>query len=549
MKFGPVPVAAAVGNLLAHGIQAGGRRLKKGHVLTEADATALAAAGIETVITARLEPGDVPEDEAARRIATRAAGPGTRANAPFTGRANLYAVAPGVAVLDQPRLIALNHLHEALTIATVPPFEVVDAGQMLATVKIIPFAAPEAVIAAGERLADEAGEASGGLVRLAPFQARKLGLVLTTLPGMKDSVLEKTIASVRDRVEGLGSDLAGIARCSHDADDLARALREPAVAECDIVLIFGASAIVDRGDVIPAAIEAAGGEVLHFGMPVDPGNLLLLGTLDARPVIGLPGCARSPKLNGFDWVLQRLLAGLPVTGADLMDTGVGGLLKEIPTRPQPRDPGQSKSRGDDGAPRMPRIAAVLLAAGQSRRMAGTNKLTAPVAGKPLIRHVAEAALHSTAYETVVVLGNAADAVRNALSGLPLRFVENPEYHLGMATSIRAGITALGEDIDGALICLGDMPGLKPAHLDRLISAFNPVEGRAICIPTLSGKHGNPVLWGRMFFPELKSLEGDRGGKPLLASHAEMIVEVAMADDGVLLDLDTPQAFAAYEGRD
>lgn len=546
MKFGRVPVATATGSLLAHGLSAGGRRLKKGHLLTAADVETLAAAGIETVIAARLEPDDVPEDEAARRIATRAAGTGTRANAPFTGRANLYALARGVAVLDVPRLVALNHLHEALTIATLHPYEVVDAGQMLATVKIIPFAAPETVVAAGERLADEAG---AGLVRLAPFQTRKVGLILTTLPGMKDSVLEKTVASVRDRVEGLGSDLTAVARCAHDDADLARSLRRPMFAGCDIILIFGASAIVDRGDVIPAAIEGAGGEVLHFGMPADPGNLLLLGALDARPVVGLPGCARSPKLNGFDWVLQRLLAGIPVTGRDLMDTGVGGLLKEIPTRPQPRDPGREKRQGDDGGPRMPRIAAVLLAAGQSRRMAGTNKLTAQVAGKPLIRHVAEAALQSTACETVVVLGNAADAVREALSGLPLRFVENPDYRQGMATSIRTGIAALGEDIDGALICLGDMPGLKPAHLDRLVSAFNPVEGRAICIPTLDGKHGNPVLWGKMFFSELKKLEGDRGGKPLLASHAELVVEVSMTDDGVLLDLDTPQAFAAYEGRD
>ena len=544
MEFGPLPVRDCAGTLLGHSLTLAGRRLKKGHRLSEVDAQALAAEGRETVIAARLGPDDVLEDEAADRIAARAGGDGVRINAAFTGRANLYAAADGVVLLDTARLQALNHLDEAVTIATVAPFEAVTAGQMLATIKIIPFAAPERAVAAAEALADAAGDGGGALVRLAPFGRKSVGLILTALPDSKDSVLDKTVDSVRDRVEALGCTLDAVERCPHTAGAVAGALGLRVFDACDIVLVFGASAIVDRGDVIPAGIVAAGGRVVHFGMPVDPGNLLLLGELAQRPVIGLPGCARSPKLNGFDWVLQRLVADIAVTRDDLMDTGIGGLLKEIPTRPQPREGGGTASAA---APRMPQVAAVILAAGLSRRMGDRNKLTARVNGKPLVRWVAEAALASSAAETLVVLGAGAGAVRQALAGMNLRFVENPDYAEGMASSIRAGIAALPAGTDGALICLGDMPDLKAAHLDRLISAFNPLEGRAICIPLFDERQGNPVLWGNSFFSELSGLTGDRGAKALLAGHADKVVEVAMPDDGVLTDLDTPQALAAYAG--
>jgi molybdenum cofactor cytidylyltransferase len=119
----------------------------------------------------------------------------------------------------------------------------------------------------------------------------------------------------------------------HDTAALAQALQDIAG---EVVLILTASATSDIADVAPEAVRQAGGRVDRFGMPVDPGNLLFLGALGSRPVIGLPGCARSPALNGADWVLSRIVCGLPVTGADIAGMGVGGLLKEIPTRPQPR---------------------------------------------------------------------------------------------------------------------------------------------------------------------------------------------------------------------
>ena len=161
----------------------------------------------------------------------------------------------------------------------------------------------------------------------------KAGLVQTRLPGTRDKVLDKAVGTTTKRLTSLGSALVGERRVTHDAKAIAGALQELKGEGCDIFLIAGASAIVDRHDVVPAGIEEAGGEVIHFGMPVDPGNLLLTAKLDGKPVLGLPGCAKSPKYNGFDMVLERLAAGLPVGRAEIVRMGAGGLLAEIAEPP------------------------------------------------------------------------------------------------------------------------------------------------------------------------------------------------------------------------
>jgi molybdenum cofactor cytidylyltransferase len=536
VKFGPVPVADAEGAILAHGLAVGRTSLKKGRVLSAADVATLREAGLREVIAARLEPGDVPEDQAARRLADAAAGPGARVAAAFTGRANLYADEAGIALVDRERIDAVNLLDEALTVATVAPYDVVTPRQMLATVKVIPFAAPEAVVAEAERLARDAP-----LVAVAPFRPKRVGLVLTTLPATKPSVLDKTEAALAARLEPMGSIVVARERVPHDEAALAAAILRMRDAGANPILIFGASAIVDRRDVIPAAIVAAGGTVEHFGMPVDPGNLLLLGRLRDVPVVGLPGCARSPKINGFDWVLQRLLADVPVTRRDIQLMGAGGLLKEIATRPQPRE-----GDGPAPAPHAPRIAALVLAAGQSRRMGGPNKLLEEVDGKPLVAHAVDTARAADVVGIVVVTGHERGRVESALAGREVRLVHNPDFAEGLSTSLKAGLQALPADADGAIVCLGDMPRLKPTHLDRLIAAFNPVEGRTICVPTFRHKRGNPVLWGRRFFAEMQAVAGDVGARHLIGEHADQVAEVEMDDAAVLLDVDTPEALAALK---
>jgi molybdenum cofactor cytidylyltransferase len=535
MIFAEMDLAAAEGALLAHSVKAGGIAFRKGRCLSAADIEALRAAGETSVMAVRLEPGDVLEDEAASLLARAIAGPNLSAAAPFTGRANLMADGPGLLVVDQTRLDALNMIDEAVTLATLPPFDLLTAGEMAATIKIIPFSVPRAVL---ERCLGLIGQ-GGPILRLAPLRPRRVGLIQTRLPGMKESILDKTRQITDQRLAGLGCPPAIERRCAHRTADLTAAIA--ALGDVDLVLIAGASAITDRRDVIPAAITASDGEIIHFGMPVDPGNLLLLGRLGERPALGLPGCARSPKVNGFDWVLRRLIADLPIGRRDIMGMGAGGLLKEIPSRPQPR-------KEPVPTPGSPRIAAIVMAAGRSSRMGGANKLLSEVAGQTLITRTLDGVLASRARPVVVVLGHEAAKTRATIGDRPVTMVENAAYASGMASSLKAGLFALQSDIDGVLICLGDMPRIEPAVLDRLIAAFNPLEGRAICVPVWEGKRGNPVLWAKSFFPEMGSLVGDVGARHLIGQYAELVAEVPMPDDSVLVDIDTPEALASLRQK-
>ncbi len=544
MRFGEVPVAEAEGAILAHSLKLGTAALKKGRVLSDADVAAIAAAGLTTITVARLDLGDVGEDEAASRIAAAAVGPGVSAAPAFTGRVNVHAEARGVFVVDRERLDRLNLVHEAITLGTLPPFTVVEPRQMVATIKIIPFAASEAAI----RDCARAAITGGPLLRVAAFQARAAGLIQTRLPGLKESILDKTREVTLGRLAALGCQLTLEERCAHTTAELASRIRDAIGRGIDLLLIHGASAILDRRDVIPAAIIVAGGEVDHFGMPVDPGNLLLLGHVGSHVVLGLPGCARSPKVNGFDWVLERLVAGLPVGPGEIMRMGSGGLLAEIPSRPLPRAEARPAEKRPEAKPAGLRIGALLLAAGQSRRMGGPNKLLAEIDGSPMAAHVARRLLASKARPIVAVLGNQADAVDAALGKLPFERVRNPEFAEGLSTSLKRGISALPADLDGALVCLGDMPLISGRHIDRLIAAFNPLEGRAIIVPTRRGKRGNPVLWAKRFFPEMAELAGDVGAKHLIGEHADLVAEVEMDDDAILVDIDTPEALDALRQK-
>jgi len=532
MKFGPVAVEEAAGGIAVHSIRAPGIVLKKGTVIGAAEIAALKSAGVASVTVARLDAGDVSEDLAAAQIAAAAGGDHVRIDNAFTGRCNLFAASAGALVVDTAAIDRLNLIDESITLATLPAFKPVVEGEMIATVKIIPFAVGKPALDAALAAAQDAEP----LVRVAPYVIRKVGVISTQLPGLADKVIDKTLRVTAERLAPAGAEIIAERRVPHDTAALTVALDAMLAEGVEMVMVFGASAIADRRDVIPAAIEATGGRIEHFGMPVDPGNLLLIGDLGGRPVLGAPGCARSPKENGFDWVLTRLLAGLPVTRADVARMGVGGLLMEIVTRPQPREePAKPEGRS---------VAALVLAGGQSRRMGGPNKLLAEIAGKPLVRRVVEQALASRAKPVIVVTGHQREKVEAALAGLPVMFSHNPDFADGLSTSLKAGMAALPEDADAAVVCLGDMPQVDAALIDRLSDAFDPERGALIVAPTFGGKRGNPVVWARRFFPELAALQGDVGARHLIGAHADALVEVAAENRGVFLDVDTPDALAA-----
>ena len=532
MRFGPVPVDEAENTIAAHTVRHASGLVKKGTRLTAQHISRLRSDGIEEVVVARLEAGDMHEDEAARRVAEVLCGDNIRLDEAGTGRCNLYAERAGLFLVDRHSVDALNRLDPGLTVATLPEFSAVEAGRMVATVKIIPFAVPEDVVG-------RAGALSGkSILSVSAWRPLKVGLAATTLPGLKPSVMDKTRRILDERLKPAGASVIQEARVAHETAALAEALAKLRKEGAELLIAFGASAITDSDDVIPAAIRQAGGRIVHLGMPVDPGNLLLLGELDGRPVLGAPGCARSPAENGFDWVLNRLLAGLDVRPDDITGMGVGGLLMEIVSRPQPRE---RIGAGDE------KVAAIVLAAGESRRMGGPNKLLARFDGETLIRRVAEAALASRASPVLVVAGHRATDIAAALAGLDVRLVHNPDYADGLATSLKAGVMALPDDAAGALVILADMPGVTSAILDRLIGVFGKRKGRAIILPTVEGRRGNPVLWPREFLPELMSVTGDTGARHILARHEEAVerVEIGAAAG---LDVDTPAALAEAGGE-
>jgi len=531
MRFGETPVSEAAGAILAHSLKRDGIVFKKGRILSQDDVQQLLKAGIAQVVAAQLDADDVHEDAAADRLAEILTGSGLHATRAFTGRSNLVAGIRGVLIFEPDRVEALNRVDEAITLATLPPYSLVEPKQIVATIKIIPFSVRKAAL----ELCLDVPPSETPRLSIAPLRPRKVGLVQTTLPGMKESLLDKTRETIDQRLAALDCDPCLERRCAHDETEIASAIGGLMQQSCGLILISGASAIVDRRDTVPAGILQAGGEIEHFGMPVDPGNLILIAACDDVPVVGLPGCARSPKLNGFDWVLQRLLADLTIDPRDVMGMGVGGLLKEIGIRPLPR----AQASTEPVTAKTPKVGALLMAAGQSRRMGPDNKLLAEIGGRAMVRHVAEALTASQVASVHCVTGHQAETVVAALSGLSLTLVHNPDYAGGLASSLKRGIAALPQDLDAVLVCLGDMPLVKPDVMDKLIAAFDPLEGRSICIPTWQGKRGNPVLIGRSLFSEIQSLTGDIGAKAIINDHPDATCEVAMPDNSVLLDADTP----------
>jgi molybdenum cofactor cytidylyltransferase len=527
MKFGPASPREAIGGVTVHTLRQGSLVLKKGTTIGPAEVEALDKAGVKEIVVVRLEEGDVSEDVAAASIAETVSGDGINVERAFTGRSNLFAARAGVLVVDRAAVDRINGIDEAITLATLPAFKPVVEGEMVATVKLIPFGVESRLRDAAVKAAD------GGALRIAPYVIRKVGVVSTLLPGLASKVIDKTLRVTSERLAPAGAAIIAERRVPHEEAALAAAIRELLGLGAELVIVFGASAIADRRDVIPAAITDIGGVIEHFGMPVDPGNLLLVGSACGVPVLGAPGCARSPVENGFDWVLMRLLAGLKVTRAELMGMGVGGLLMEIVTRPQPRaQPEAADNRN---------VAAIVLAAGRSTRMGGPNKLLAELAGKKLVRIATEQALASKASEVIVVTGHQAELVEQALQGLKVKLVRNPDFAGGLASSVKAGIAAVSDKVDGAVVCLGDMPLIDAALIDRLIEAFAPDRGNLIVVPVAEGRRGNPVLWSRRFFSELMTLDGDIGARHLIGKHGEAVAEVPVEGDSAFLDIDTPQA--------
>lgn len=528
MKSGRFPLRQCRGAIALHRLTVPDRTIAKGARLSAADIEALRAAGVETLLAAFPGADDMAEEEAARAFAALFVSPAMSADKPVNGRANLRARRAGLLVVDEKALERLNRLDEGLGIALLPPFSPVRKGQLVGTIKVIPFALPKALLSKAKKIRGRTA-----LVEVRPYRHRE-GILVLTETATTRKLREKTARAVAARLEGLGGRLAETVTVEHDEAAVAERLKKIRVKKDAIILMMGASATSDRNDVLPQALRLAGGRLERYGIPVDPGNLLFTGTLRQTPVIGLPGCARSPLLNGVDWVLERIAAGLQMTGRDFARLGLGGLLKETAARSAPRE--AKKKRPAKG-----KAAGLVLASGEGKRFAGGNKLLAGLDGKTVIEGTVAALARAGLSPIFVVTGFEGEKIRAALKDKKVTFVHNPDWREGMAAAIRHGFARLKGKTDAAVIALGDMPLVKPATIRAIAGALDPAQGKFIAVPAWRGKRGNPVAWHKELFEPLSRLEGDAGGKRVIAANAAAVLEVPVDDPGILSDLDTREA--------
>ena len=531
MKFGPVSTQQAAGAILAHSlVLSSKKRLRKGTILSAEDIALIEGDGISSVIVAKPENDDVLEDAAATTIADLIRHETIRADEAKTGRVNFFATEDGIFSVSKGVVDAINAVDPTITFATLDDHTEVNAGRIIATVKIIPYAVSKASIDAIVAIG------IGDCFCVKPYSRLKIGLISTELLTTKASIIRKTRQNLEHRLSASRSVITHEKSIGHDPIEVSETIAE-FKSHVDMLILFGASAICDINDVIPEGIRTAGGRIIRFGMPVDPGNLLLIGEIDDLPVIGAPGCARSIAENGFDWVLQRALAGIPLSEIDIVGMGVGGLLMETGSRPHPRT-GAKSTQGT--------VNAIVLAAGQSRRMGSINKMTVDIDGKPMVRHVVEHVVDAGISKPIVVTGHQPDEVTSKLEGISFVRHHNPDFERGLSTSLSTGISNLPEGAGAALILLGDMPFVDAGMIRNLLKAAeeNPDH---IIVSTHDGKRGNPVIWPSRFFEELQQVKGDVGAKHIIGANPEFVFEVEIGE-AASADLDTPDAVNLFRNR-
>lgn len=523
MKFETRPTADSEGWQLAHSVLCDGKKLKKTHLISTRDIHELIQQDITSLQVFKFEEGDISEDDAAMQAAHAICGENLSVSQAGNGRANLVAVTNGVfctgGAIDQ-----LNQIDDAFSVASLSENTAVFKGQLVATIKLIPYGLKASIL-------DKIPDRQTAYVRAyQPYS----GALITTDPHFNAKVEDIT----RQRMARTGGKLDTIEQCSHNEVQLAKQLITMCERGHDIILLLGASAISDTKDVIPAAIAHAGGTITKLGLPTDPGNLTMLADLNGIPIVGLPGCAKSPALNGLDWVLERFAAGLPIDHPSLSKMGVGGLLKEPKGRTVKRvtEPKTSQSQGPTSGRG---IAVAILAAGKSKRSGSSHKLLTTLNGVAVISKTVDVVSSCFDQPPTVVTGHKADEVTQTLNGQLCSTSYNEHYADGMGTSLSHAVQKIPADSDWLLVCLGDMPFISKKTFELMKSAAYATSATVI-IPTFHGKQGHPVLWHKRHFVALTALSGDVGGKMILQSEDATIQEIPTDDPGILIDLDTPE---------
>lgn len=323
MKVEKVPISEAIGHILVHN-QAGpnGRKvLKKGRLVTEANIPTLQSLGREKVYVAILDKDDVGENEAAHRLGEVIRAEHIKTSTATTGRVNLTAKTSGLFKVNVEALLEFNTC-SGITFGTIPNNSQVQAKRMLGTIKVIPYSIPKATLEAAEAIA-----ANNPLVELKPFVVKRATLIITGSELAREKVISDFTSPLHDRLETYNTEMIEGPYVPEDEQKISEAIQSALDSGVEMVLIAGETSIMDTDDITPRAIRAVGGEIVHHGVPVEPGNLFLLAYYNEIPIVGAPGCARSRSYNVIDMVLPRLAAGERLSQRDLVALGHGGLLK------------------------------------------------------------------------------------------------------------------------------------------------------------------------------------------------------------------------------
>ena len=536
MKIEHLDPKESKGSILAQSYNLSERKLSKGTRVSKAIVELLNKENIKTILCAVPHENDMDEDAAAEAISNAIDRNRLYAEEASTGRVNFRTPALGVVRYNRELIKKINLVDESIAFSIVEHNQLLAKNDLIATLKIIPFFVSKIYV---ERVVTLLSKHE--IFKIHRLEEKKVGFIQTYYDWQKRSIFKATSNVTRSRLDALGCLLEKETLIPHDHESLCSEIKSSIDSGAQVLLISGASAITDRSDYIPKAILSVGGEIIQYGLAVDPGNLLLIGKIGGTTVIGMPGCARSPKLNGFDWVLQLLMANIPITKEELADMGAGGLLMEIASRPLPRALSKSVNK------REKKIMGVILAAGNSTRMGKDNKLLRNVGDASLVRNTAVEMLNSDVDSCSIVLGYQSDKVAEVIKDLNISLILNPLWQEGQASSLKAALNTLDDTYSDLLIMLGDLPGVKSRHINTIIEEHLLTNNRRskITIPSFNGKKGNPVIWGRSFFPDLSNLEGDVGGRALFNHHPAAINLLDMDDPAVVTDTDTPEDFENF----
>jgi len=536
MKIEHLDPKESQGSILAQSYNLSERKLSKGTRVSKAIVELLNKENIKTILCAVPHENDMDEDAAAEAISNAIDRNRLYAEEASTGRVNFRTPALGVVRYNRELIKKINLVDESIAFSIVEHNQLLAKNDLIATLKIIPFFVSKIYVEQVVTLLSKYE-----IFKIHRLEEKKVEFIQTYYDWQKRSIFKATSNVTRSRLDALGCLLEKETLIPHDHESLCSEIKSSLDSGAQVLLISGASAITDRSDYIPKAILSVGGEIIQYGLAVDPGNLLLIGQIGGTTVIGMPGCARSPKLNGFDWVLQLLMANIPITKEELADMGAGGLLMEIASRPLPRALSKSVNK------REKKIMGVILAAGNSTRMGKDNKLLRNVGDASLVRNTAVEMLNSDVDSCSIVLGYQSDKVAEVIKDLNINLILNPFWQEGQASSLKAALNTLDDTYSDLLIMLGDLPGVKSRHINRVIEEHLLTNNRRskITIPSFNGKKGNPVIWGRSFFPDLLNLEGDVGGRALFNHHPAAINLLDMDDPAVVTDTDTPEDFENF----